>query len=410
MLAAMTEPRDSRLGAASGERLDRQFARAIVAQGLRGERVLVAVSGGRDSCVLLDLFRCRAEAEALRLVVGHVHHGLRGRDSDRDAAHVAALAEAAGLALQTRRIDPESLRRRAGSSRTRPTLEEAARDLRRAALLDIAAQTGCAVIATAHHAGDQAETLLLRLLRGTGPDGLAGMAPRSADGRWSRPLLGALPEAIAEWANQRGLVWREDRSNRDRRHARNRLRLDVLPELTAHFNPRLLRTLGDLAEAAREDRSWIEARVAEAAAERLDWRAPVMHFAIDDWNALPEALARRVVRRGLVEAGLGRDVSRVVLLRVLAFLRRGRAVGREKKLELPGGFSLRRVAHHFELSPAPGSATSADRFEHCGEGRRSVPVLGSAGKSENEEEMERTRPADRAGGSGRGEPGANQAG
>ena len=410
MLTRMSDPHSACRSAASGERLDRLFAREIAAQGLRGERVLVAVSGGRDSCVLLDLFRGCAEDAALGLVVGHVHHGLRGRESDLDAAHVEALARAAGLEVHTRRIDPASDRLRAGSSRTRPTLEEAARDLRRAALLDLAAETGCAVIATAHHAGDQAETLLLRLLRGTGPDGLAGMAPRSADGRWSRPLLGTDPDAIADWAARRALVWREDRSNGDRRHARNRLRLDVLPELMTHFNPRLLRTLGDLAEAAREDRSWIEARVADAAAERLDWRAPVMHFAIDGWASLPEALARRVVRRGLVEAGLGRDVSRVVLLRVLGFLRRGRAVGRDKKLELPGGFSLRRIADHFELAPAGLCASSVRPAEGGREGRRSVPVLGSAGKSENEEEMARMLPADRAGESGRGGPGANQAG
>lgn len=410
MLGPMSDPHAANRSAASGEHLDRLLAREIAAQGLRGERVLVAVSGGRDSCVLLDLLRGCAENAALRLVVGHVHHGLRGHEADLDAAHVEAIARAAGLEAHTRRVDPESARLRAGSSRTRPTLEEAARDLRRSALLDLAAEAGCGVIATAHHAGDQAETLLLRLLRGTGPDGLAGMAPRSLDGRWWRPLLGVLPEAIADWAAQRHLVWREDRSNGDRRHARNRLRLDVLPELMTHFNPRLLRALGDLAEAAREDRSWIEARVAEVAAERLAWRAPVLHFAIDDWTSVPEAIARRVVRRGLVEAGLGRDVSRVVLLRVLAFLRRGRAVGRDKKLELPGGFSLRRIADHFELAPETACASAGLVAEGQGEGRRSVPVLGSEGKSENEEERATPRPPDRAGQPGRRGAGANRAG
>ncbi len=410
MLARMSDSRSERRSAAPGERLDRLFGREVAAQGLRGRRVLVAVSGGRDSCVLLDLLVVCAERSGLELVVGHVHHGLRGSEADLDAAAVEALARAAGLAGHTRRIDPTALRRGAGSSRTRPTLEEAARDLRRAALEAIAAEAGCDVIATAHHAGDQAETLLLRLLRGTGPDGLAGMAPRSADGRWWRPLLAVSPDAIARWAGRRALVWREDRSNRDRRYARNRLRLDVLPELTTHFNPQLLRTLGDLAEAAREDRSWIEARVAEAAAERLDWRAPVMHFVLDDWPALPEALARRVVRKALIEAGLGRDVSRVVLLRVLVFLCRGRSAGRDKQLELPGGFSLRRVADHFELAPPMANASAASPTEADREGRGSVPVLGSSGKNENEEKMARTLPADRAAASGRSGPGVNQAG
>jgi tRNA(Ile)-lysidine synthase len=360
MLERMVDPSAEPVrGIASGSRLDRAFARELAAQGLRGRRVLVAVSGGRDSCVLLDLFRGAARDFALELVVGHVHHGLRGRDADLDADHVESLARAGALPFHRLRVDPEAARR-IGPSRVRPSLEEAARDLRRAALARLADETGCAVIATAHHAGDQAETLLLRLLRGTGPDGLAGMAPRSADGRWSKPLLRVAPESIADWAARRALVWREDESNRDRRFARNRLRLDVLPELRAHFNPQLLRTLGDLAEATSTDRSWIEARVGEAAEGRVAWRDPVLHFVIDGWSALPDALARRVVLRGLVEAGLGREISRAVLLRVLAFLRRGRAVGRGKKVELPGGFLLRRVGDHFELSATTPNAFDAD--------------------------------------------------
>lgn len=350
MLERMIDPpAEPARGIASGSRLDRAFARELAAQDLRGRRVLVAVSGGRDSCVLLDLFRGAARAFALELVVGHVHHGLRGREADLDADHVESLARAAALPFHRLPVDPEAARR-GGPSRVRPTLEEAARDLRRAALSRLADETGSAVIATAHHAGDQAETLLLRLLRGTGPDGLAGMAPRSADGRWCKPLLAAAPDAIADWAARRALVWREDGSNRDRRFARNRLRLDVLPDLVARFNPQLLRTLGDLAEATRTDRRWIEGLVDEASAGRVAWRAPVLQLSLEGWRELPEALARRVVRRGLIEAGLGREVSRVQLLRVLAFLRRGRAVGRDKKLELPGGFLLRRVGDHFELS------------------------------------------------------------
>jgi len=339
-------------GAVRGERLDRELARVLSAVGIRRARVLVAVSGGRDSCVLLDLLRGCAEAFELELVVAHVHHGLRGADADADAGHVAGLARTAALAFHERRIDPESARR-SGPSRVRPSLEEAARDLRRAALAALADETGCAFIATAHHAGDQAETVLLRLLRGTGPDGLAGMAPRSDDGRWLKPLLGITPAAIDGWAKARGLLWREDASNTDRRFARNRVRLDLLPELEARFNPQLLRALVDLAEAVREDRAWIESQVERAAGSRIEWCDPVVRFELEGWGELPDALARRVVRRAMVRAGLGREVSRVQLMRVLAFLRRGRTVGRDKMIELPGGFLLRRVADHFELSATP---------------------------------------------------------
>ncbi|HEB90551.1 MAG TPA: tRNA lysidine(34) synthetase TilS [Deltaproteobacteria bacterium] len=317
--------------------------------GIRQGRILVAVSGGRDSMVLLDLVaRCRRDL-GLSLVVGHVDHGLRGVASAADRAHVREAAERMGAAFRVRSIAPET-GRSVPSSRDRPTLEEAARTLRRAALLDMAGNDDCRWIATAHHAGDQAETLLMRLLRGTGPDGLAGMAPRSADGRWLKPLLRVLPERISAWAEEEGIAWREDESNQDRRFTRNRLRLDWIPGLEATFNPQLLRTLGDLAEAGRQDLEWIEGLVDEAVGERVELGTSGVRFAIGGWDEIPEALARRVVRRVLIEVGLGRHVSRIHLERILAFLRRGRAAGRDKRLELPRGFVLRRRGDGFELS------------------------------------------------------------
>ena len=331
--------------------LDADLVETLRGLGVERGRILLAVSGGRDSMVLFDLIERGADELALEVVVAHVHHGLRGAEADADEAHVRRVAERAGRDFRRRAIEPEA--ERVGvSSRERPTLEEAARNLRRAALAELADEADCAWIATAHHAGDQAETLLLRLLRGTGPDGLAGMAPRSDDGRWVRPLLAVLPDAIANWATARQLEWREDASNRDRRFARNRLRLDWIPELSEAFNPQLLRTLGDLAEAGRRDLEWIESLVDDAAREHIELGRSGIRLAIEGWDALPEALARRLVRRALVAAGLGRDVTRTHLSRVLAFLRRGRRAGRDKRLELPGGFVLRRVDDRFVLECA----------------------------------------------------------
>jgi tRNA(Ile)-lysidine synthase len=328
--------------------LDSDFRAELDRQGLRRGRLLLAVSGGRDSMVLLDLVsRCMPALE-LTGVVGHVHHGLRGAEADEDERHTCEAAAAVGMDFYTRRVDPEA-ERVGTSSRERPTLEEAARNLRRQALQEMAALAGCDWIATAHHAGDQAETLLLRMLRGTGPDGLAGMAPRSVDGRWRKPLLRFLPDEIEAWAEATGIRWREDASNQDRRFARNRLRLDWIPSLSATFNPQLLRTLSNLAEAGRRDREWIEGLVDEAVKERIEFGPSGIRFAIEGWDSLPEALARRMVRRGLVEVGLARDITRIHLERVLEFLRRGRRVGRDKSLQLPGGILLRRVGNYFEL-------------------------------------------------------------
>ncbi len=328
--------------------LDRDFQDELERLGVGDGRLLIAVSGGRDSMVLLDLLKRCQRKLGVEGVVAHINHGLRGDDSEADQAHSQRAAEEAGLRFLARRVDPEAALR-GPSSRQRPTLEEAARNLRRQALTQMAAEAECDWIATAHHAGDQAETVLLRLLRGTGPDGLAAMAPRSADGRWLKPLLRVFPEAIEAWAMEMGVRWREDASNQERRFARNRLRLDWIPQLSATFNPQLLRALSDLAEAQRRDLEWIEGLVEEAGKERIEFGESGIRFALDGWESLPEALARRLVRRALREVGLGRDVSRVHLERVLDFLRRGRGAPRDKRLELPGGFLVRRRDDCFEL-------------------------------------------------------------
>ena len=317
--------------------------------GVRDGRVLVAVSGGRDSMWLLTMLHAQRASRGLALVVGHVDHGLRGAASSADAAFVAERAVALGLPFVSRAVDPEGAQAEARNSRTRPSLEEAARDLRRAALEDMAREVDATWIALAHHAGDQAETVLLRILRGTAPDGLAAMAPVSADGRVVRPLLGTMPEVIEKEALRHGVSWREDASNADRRFARNRLRRDWLPGLAEAFNPNLLRNLTHLADAQRTDLEWIEGLVTAEAGERIESGSDGLRLAIDGWDALPDALARRLARQALVEAGLGRTLSAVHIERVVEFLRRGRRAGRDLRVELPLGGELRRRDDHFHL-------------------------------------------------------------
>ena len=336
---------------------------ALVRAGVTQGRVLVAVSGGRDSVALLALLREEAPGLGLELVVGHVNHRLRGKASEDDEAFVKAQANRLGLDFRVRRVDPEVLRMDR-SSRSRPTLEEAARELRREALLEIADEIGAGWIATAHHAGDQAETVLLRILRGTGPEGLAAMAPQSPDGRWIRPLLDVDPQDLETYVRQAELEWVEDESNQNLRFTRNRLRLTEIPRLAEKFNPQLLRTLCNLAEAQRRDLEWIEAQVEEAARGRIELEEQVIKLSFDGWNELPEALGRRLVRRSLLAAGLDRDITRGHIERVLALLRRGRAVGRDKILELPRGVGLRRADAGFELGPIPAE-NGIDRSENA---------------------------------------------
>jgi tRNA(Ile)-lysidine synthase len=315
--------------------------------GLAGRRILVALSGGLDSVVLLHGLHAVRERFSISLGAAHVHHGLRGEAADQDEAHARGLAEALGVPFRSARVDPAALRR-AGPSRARPTLQEAARRLRYAALFAVADELRAHAIATAHHADDQAETVLLRILRGSGPDGLGGIPDRSPDGRLVRPLLELPRSALRAHAEAHGLAWREDASNDDPHYARNRLRKDWLPGLAGAFNPRLLRALADLAEAQRRDSEWIEAAVDEVARAQFEPSGGGLRIEGAGWAEMPEALARRLARRALIACGAGRDVSRPHLARMLRFLRAGRS---GTAIELPGGLVLARDRRGFSLGP-----------------------------------------------------------
>jgi tRNA(Ile)-lysidine synthase len=201
--------------------LPSHVAARLAACGAAGP-VVVGVSGGLDSTVLLD-----ALVRAGVPVVGvHVHHGLRGADADADAAHAEALCAARGVPFVLRRAEhpPESNRQAWG------------RALRYRVFVETARAHGAAWAATAHHADDQAETVLLALLRGTGPRGLAGMAEvRRLEGgvRLVRPLLALPRAALRAYVETHALTWREDASNADPRYRRAALRRDVMPRLEA---------------------------------------------------------------------------------------------------------------------------------------------------------------------------------
>jgi tRNA(Ile)-lysidine synthase len=300
--------------------------------------LLVACSGGIDSCVLLDVL----QELGWNLSIGHVNHGLRGDDSEADEAFVRSLGESRGIRVGVERVAPGALRS-GGSSRERPTVQEAARRLRYAALERLADAAGAAWIATAHTADDQAETVLMRLLRGSGPDGLSGIPPRT--GRVVRPLLGVSRRRVEAWAAQRRLAWREDASNASPAYTRNRVRV-LIRQLEEEFNPNLSRSLGDLAEAQRVERAWLEALVEREAESRISNFGGVWVIEGKDWEALPDALARRLAREVLRRAGAGREVTRVHLERMVGFLRRGRA---QTAIELPGGLELAREGGAFQV-------------------------------------------------------------
>jgi tRNA(Ile)-lysidine synthase len=328
---------------------------ACDALGLRDQRVLVALSGGVDSSVLLHALAELAPQRGLTLAAGHVHHGLRGAEADADAACAAQLAKQLGVAFALRRVAPRALRASAGASRARPTLQEAARTLRRAALCELQEELRCDCVATAHQLDDQAETVLMRLFRGASPAGLGGIAERSADARVVRPLLGIPRAAIERYARARGLSWREDASNRDAHYARGRLRASGLAAIAREMNPEWLRAVGQMAEAQRKESAWIDEQVEREAQRWLRVESGGLALSRSGFTALPEAIARRLLRRALRELGGARELSRAQLDRSAHFLRNA-AVG--ARLSLPLGLEWRAGREVCRLERAGSKANS----------------------------------------------------
>ena len=238
--------------------------RALVSTFLRelakvraGEQLLLALSGGLDSVVLLDLLDRLSPELELGLQVAHFDHQLRP-GSGADSHFAATLATARGLPFSGGGGDVAGHARR-----HRLSIETAARQLRYAFLDEVAQTTGCQYLALAHHANDQAETLLLRLLRGSGTTGLGAMRP-VRQGRYLRPLLEVERSVLAAYAQTEGLEFREDPSNRDLRFVRNRVRHELIPRLQAQYNPALVQVLGRTARILQAEDSLLNEMAQQA--------------------------------------------------------------------------------------------------------------------------------------------------
>ncbi|GFO56289.1 tRNA(Ile)-lysidine synthase [Geomonas sp. Red276] len=230
-----------------------------------GETVIVAVSGGADSVALLDIL-VHLEIERLTLVVAHLNHSLRGEASDGDEAFVASLATRYRLPFVSRRVDVSALARERKLS-----LEDAGRAARYAFFEEIANAHEADAIALAHHQDDQAETVLIRLLRGSGGAGLSAMSP--VRGKLRRPLLKVSRQELENYLKLRGLSWRTDESNADTAILRNSIRHDLIPQLK-RYNPKVSERLAATAEILSGDEELLE-QVTRAAFTRLCQRYPL---------------------------------------------------------------------------------------------------------------------------------------
>jgi tRNA(Ile)-lysidine synthase len=259
----------------------------------RGDRILVAVSGGPDSVALLSILSVLAPARNLSLRAAHFNHGLRGDESEEDARFVEAFCRRMNIGLTSERlplVDAHGALQVQGRS-----LQEAARDARYAALTRIADAVEADKIAVGHTADDQAETLLMWMLRGAGLSGLSGI-PLVRESRIIRPLLEVGRDEIVAYLHEHELPFRRDSSNDIPRYLRNRIRRDLLPVLK-RFNPSIVEVLTRQATILRDENEWLE-RLTEEQARKLTIERSTDGLLVDHQGliALPSALQRRVLR------------------------------------------------------------------------------------------------------------------
>jgi tRNA(Ile)-lysidine synthase len=344
--------------------IDRSLLRA-------GERVCVAISGGADSVALL-LAMVEAKASlGVGLSAAHVHHGLRGTEADADEAFVVALCERLGIPLTVFRVDTAARQAAEGEG-----VEEAARELRYAALRGLMASGALDVVVTAHTLDDQAETVMMKLLRGAWTEGLGGISPevhekpaannqQGTAGRVVRPMLRVRRAEIEAFLREREQAWCEDATNADVAMMRNRVRHELMPMLRS-FNPVADEMLANVAELARDEQAYWNAEVGRLLPMLLLPGRPVrgggravgtaageaaVALELERLRGLSAAMRRRLVRAAAKSVGYRLSFEETAKVLALAGFGGYEGVtGRVgSRLELRGGLRAERSARELRL-------------------------------------------------------------
>jgi tRNA(Ile)-lysidine synthase len=268
-----------------------------------GERIVIAVSGGVDSMTLLHALHRLAPEHRWQLAIAHLNHKLRGRDSDADERLVRRIANDLELPIV---IDRANVK--AHATKTGQSIEMAARELRHHFLVRCAKKLRIKTVTLAHHADDQVELFLIRLLRGASPEGLAGMkwrspSPEDKSVQLVRPLLNLTREQLEAFARKNQIRWREDKTNLCLDFLRNRVRRELIPVLENEYQPALRKTILRLTELLAAESDF----VAESAAK-----------ARGRFDSLPVAIQRRRLQRRLFELGVTADFETIEQLRLNA--------------------------------------------------------------------------------------------
>jgi tRNA(Ile)-lysidine synthase len=368
-----------------------------------GQRIGVAVSGGADSVALLRALLEERHKLGIVLSVAHVHHGIR-EASEEESEFVAALAATYDLPFHLLRTDAVS-----AAAALHETLEEAARNLRYAFFRQLMAEGRIDAIATAHTLDDQAETVLHKLLRGAWTEGLSGIHPvlTVEKGSILRPFLETTREAIEKWLRQLEQPWREDASNQDMAHTRNRIRLQLLPLLRT-FNPQIAPQLARLATISSDEEAYWESELNRLLPLLLLPGKPVRgggrsssthpeaettameHARLRD---LHPAVARRVLRAAARRLG-----ARISFEHTEQLLAMAQAEGsRSAKLDLPGNITAERSLREIRLSRTSSPVAPASEYPFRIPGELVAPEYGLRLRGESAAPLEATLRPWRAG-------------
>jgi len=304
--------------------------------------LLVALSGGPDSVLLLLGSKIWADERQRPLAACHLNHLLRGEHSDKDALFCAELCRKWDIPLFSMDEDPRPVARHRGAG-----LEEAARNLRHDFFRKILEENdNLHCVATGHHRDDQVETVIMRLFRGTGPDGMAGIRPVS--GQVIHPLLDVSRSRILSWLEDLGQPWRTDASNLDGDNTRSRLRRELLPLVRSIFGNGADQTPARLAELWEDDMDYLQGeakKLLQALSKQQDGSTSLP---VDELLEIHPALASRVLRLWLTrpEGVAAASLQRIHLMNIQAWLRVGTS---GTTLDLPDGCCLRRDFNDLQL-------------------------------------------------------------
>ena len=220
-----------------------------------GDKILVGLSGGPDSVCMLSLLCSIREEEKIEVAAAHINHMLRGEEANKDEEYSKRLCEELGVRFFSRRIDINKYALETGKSS-----ELAGREARYNFFNEIINKINFNKIATAHNANDQAETILMRIMRGTGLEGLGGI-PVEREGKYIRPILFMKREEVEQYCKENNLTPHIDATNLERIYSRNKVRLDILPYMKNNFNPNVVETINRMALLLQEDNNFIEEEV-----------------------------------------------------------------------------------------------------------------------------------------------------